>query len=239
MPRVLMVDNAALFRMLEGSFLRRAGWEIVCACRGREVVEKARALLPDLVLLDTAVADLDASACLQALRSDPQVRPIPIVVLMDPSAAAPCEVAGADATLAHPVEPAALEATLCALGMVPARRGRRRPARLPARVETPVGVLRGRVKDISRTGIFLTLPRPIPIESTVELRLSLPAPEGPGRVQAHGIVVRHVAEDLGSHLIAGVGVRFTAVDERSESLIDRFVSLTSLPGEERAGEEIA
>lgn len=239
MPRVLMVDSSALFRLLEGSFLRRAGWEIVRAGQGDDVVAKARALLPELVLLDTTVPDLDAPACLQALRSDPRIRPIPVVVLAHPTATALCKAAGADATLAHPVEPGTLESTLCALGQVCSRHGRRRPARLPARVETAVGILRARVKDISRTGIFLTLPRPIPIESAVELRLSLPAPEGSRRVQAHGIVVRHVAEDLGSHLIAGVGVRFTAVDERSESLIDRFVSLASPSGEERAGQEIA
>lgn len=238
MPRVLMVDDAALFRMLEGSFLRRAGWEIVCARQGREVVAKARALQPDLVLLDTTIPDLDAPACVQALRSDPEFGPTPIVALTDSSSTAPGGIAGADATLTRPVEPAVLEATLCTLGQVAARRGRRRPARLPARVETPAGVLRGWVKDISHTGIFLTLPRPIPIQSAVELRVSLPAPEGPGLVQAQGVVVRHVAEDLGSHLIAGVGVRFTVVDERSESLIDRFVSPAALEGEELAGEEI-
>ena len=31
MSRVLMVDNAALFRMLDASFLRRAGWDIATA----------------------------------------------------------------------------------------------------------------------------------------------------------------------------------------------------------------
>ena len=239
MPRVLMVDNALLFKMLEESFLRRAGWEIVRAFRSTDVIEKVRALRPDLVLLDTAAPDLDAPGCLRELRSDARSRPMPVLVLADPADTTRCKAAGADATLAHPVEPAALVSALCDLARVPSRRGMRRPARLPARVETAAGVLRGRVKDISRTGIFLTLPRTIPIESTVALRLSLPPPDGPRRVEARGMVVRHVTEDLGSHLIAGVGVRFTAVDARSESLIDRFVRRGSPSGAEPAGEKIA
>jgi len=48
---------------------------------------------------------------------------------------------------------------------------------------------------------------------------------GLGVAKTFTFLPAYVAEDLGSHLIAGVGVRFTAVDERSESLIDRFVSL--------------
>jgi two-component system cell cycle response regulator DivK len=239
MPRVLMVDSAALFRMLEESFLRRAGWEIVCAPRGGALVDKARALLPDLVLLDTTARDCDAPVCLAALRSESRLSRMPVVVLADPAAATLCEAAGADATLAHPVEPAALESRLSALAQVSSRRGTRRPARLQALVETAAGVLRGRVKDISRTGVFLALPRPIPIESRVALRMRLPAPEGSGRVQAHGIVVRRVGEDLGSHLIAGIGVRFTAVDERSGRLIDRFVSPAPPAGGEGAREVIA
>jgi CheY-like chemotaxis protein len=236
MPRVLMVDTAVLFRMLEGSFLRREGWEIVCAARGTDVIDKARTLRPEIVLLDATAPGLDARACLRALREEP--RPVPVVMLTD-AGNDPRGGEGADAVLTHPVEAAALESALCELGQVPWRRGARRAARLTARVTTAEGLLRGRVKDISRTGIFLTLPRPLPIDSAVGLSLILPAPEGPRRVQAQGIVVRRVAEESASHLIAGVGVRFTSVDERSGSLIDRFVSQAAPRGEERADQVTA
>ena len=237
MPRVLMVDTAVLFRMLERSFLRREGWEIVCAARGKDVIDKARTLRPELVLLDANAPGLDAPACLRALRAEG--RSVPVVMLTDAGTAPLREGEGADAVLTHPVEAAALESALSALGQVPSRRGARRPARLAARVTTAEDLLRGRVKDVSRTGIFLTLPRPLPIESAVGVSLSLPAPGGPRRVQAHGIVVRRVAEESASHLIAGVGVRFTSVDERSASLIERFVSQTATRGEERADQVTA
>src|SRR5262245_7786 len=231
MPRVLMVDTAVLFRMLEGSFLRREGWEIVCAARGKDVIDKARTLQPELVLLDATAPGLDARACLRALRAE--AGPVPVVMLTD-AGAARGEGEGADAVLTHPVEAAALESALSELGQVPSRRGARRAARLSARVTTAEGLLRGHVKDISRTGIFLALPRPLAIDSAVGLSLTLPTPEGPRRVQAQGLVVRRVADESASHLIAGVGVRFTSVDERSASLIDRFVSQAVSRGEERA-----
>jgi CheY-like chemotaxis protein len=234
-----MVDSAVLFRMLEGSFLRRSGWDIDCAARGGAIVEKARTLRPELVVLDVLAPDLDAPACLRALRSDQAAGRIPIVVLASDATRSDLEAAGADTILSHPVEPAALETALCALARVSSRHGRRRPARMGARVDTPEGILRGRVKDISRTGLFLTLSRTLPIESTVGVRLSLPAPGGPRPVQARGVVVRCVPEEIGSHLIAGVGVRFTSVDEGSGSLIDRFVGPARPPTDARKGEMIA
>ena len=63
MSRVLMVDNAALFQMLEPSFLRRGAWDIERAGHGVDLVEKARRNPPDLVekagkLLENSVADI-------------------------------------------------------------------------------------------------------------------------------------------------------------------------------------
>jgi hypothetical protein len=49
-------------------------------------------------------------------------------------------------------------------------------------------------------------------------------------------VVRQVPDDRGSHLVAGVGVRFTGVDATSESIIDRYVSLDV---DDRANDEDA
>jgi hypothetical protein len=97
--------------------------------------------------------------------------------------------------------------------------------RATARVDTPAGVVHGRLKDISRSGAFLALQPPLPLDSTVALALRLPVPGSPREIQARGVVVRQVPDDRASHLVAGVGVRFTGVDATSESIIDRYVNL--------------
>ncbi len=226
MSRVLMVDDAALFQMLETSFLRRWGWEIVRARRADELLEKARALPPDLILLEGGCPELDAPECVAALKSDPQLQAVPILVLAAPDEAGRCSDAGADAVLTLPVQPSALETALCSLGQVPHREGTRRLARVLVRVDALTGPLRGKVKDISRTGLFLSVRENLPLHAPVELALKLPVAEGPETVRAQGVVVRRVDAHPESHLIPGVGVRFVELDTITESIIDRYVNQT-------------
>jgi CheY-like chemotaxis protein len=223
MPRILMIDNAELFRALEASFLRRAGWEIVRARDGKEILERAHQRPPDIVLLDTTGHPVDAPACVAALRKDPAIRTAAVVILADPSSGASYEGLGADVILMRPVEPAALEAALCRFGAERARTQRRRAVRAPARVTSAYGACRARLKDISRTGLFLALPQPIPVDTALELRISLPDRDGTHAVSARGTVVRQVEDDPASHLIAGVGVRFTGFEADAESIIEHFV----------------
>lgn len=236
MSRVLIVDHPPLFMTLEASFLKRAGWEIACGHGPGEMVERAAAAPPDLILLDTSTPDFDTPACILELKAAKPTSSVPLLVLSDPALARECEAAGADATLAHPVLGAALEAALCALAGVTTRFGRRRGARVPARVDTPAGAMRGRLKDISRSGAFLALERPLAVDSKVEMALRLPVPGTSRDIQARGVVVRQVPDDGTSHLVAGVGVRFTGVDATSESIIDLYVSL-DVDADRDAGDE--
>jgi CheY-like chemotaxis protein len=225
MSRILVVDEAGLFRMLEATFFRRLGCEIVRARDSADVIAKASAGPPDLILLDTERPGLDGPGCLRILKSDPALRTIPVLVVASSSGAVECSAAGADATLTRPLETGMLERTLCSLGHVSHRRWRRRHARLPVRVSSATGARQGRLKNISRSGLFLALPSPLPLEAPVSLSLRLPAPDGDERpLRARGVVVRQVPPDPLSHLIPGVGVRFVGVDRDTESLIERFVN---------------
>jgi len=87
-------------------------------------------------------------------------------------------------------------------------------------------VRRVRLKDISRSGLFLSLPEPLPLESPVALSLRLPGPSGERPLKARGVVVRQVPDDPDSHLIPGVGVRFVEIDPRDEERIDHYVRQT-------------
>jgi CheY-like chemotaxis protein len=224
MSRVLMVDNAALFRMLDASFLRRAGWDIAAARTPADLVDRARREAPDLVLLDSRDG-FDAAGCVRLLKRDTDLCAIPVLVLALPADAASCEDAGAEAILNHPAITAAVETTLCALARIAPRHGHRRAARLAARVSTPNGQLRGRLRDISASGAFLTLPRPIAAGTALELHLRLPLPEGERDFDARAIVVREVGDEPGSPRVAGIGVRFTGIGDDAASIIDRYVSL--------------
>jgi CheY-like chemotaxis protein len=223
MSRILMVDNAVLFQILETSFLRRVGCEIVRAASSDEVMDKARGLSPDLILLDDDHPRIDARACLLSLRSDAELRSIPVLVIGDPWTVPGSEQETAIAFVSRPLDPPALEGALSALANVARRDDSRRPARLRALVGGPTGALRCRVKNISRSGLFLSLPAPLPLRSAISVSLSLPAGYSRRPLKVRCVVVRQVPAAPESYLIPGVGVRFVELDASSESLIDRYV----------------
>jgi len=224
MSRVLMSDSAALFQMLEPSFLKRGGWAIARAEKGHDLLEAARDTPPDLILIDSECLGEDPAPCLGMLKSDPELRSIPVVTIGEADDAARCRAAGADAAVSRPVEPEALVSLLCSLAHVAGRQGVRSAARVAAQIDTATAHLRGRVKDIGPGGLFIALPEPLPIQEQLDVCMRLPVGSSRRRVRARGVVVRQVFPDRESHLIPGVGVRFTEVDAASRQLISAFVA---------------
>ena len=218
-----MVDDAGLFRMLEASFLRRLGCEIQRARDSTDIMRKASDGAPSLILLDAQKSGLDGAGCVRALKSDPSLRAIPVLVVASGEDVKACCEAGADATLTRPLEPGALELALSSLDRLAHREGLRRSAAGWVRLDAPPGPVRGRLKDISRSGLFVALPEPLPTDQRIGVSLRVPGPDGQRQVRAQGVVVRQVRPDPDSHLIAGVGVRFVEIDPRDERYIDRYV----------------
>ena len=223
MSTILMVDDAGLFQLLEASFLKRTGCRIVRAVDRPDCLAKARSLAPDLILLVTDHPSLDGVECIRELKADPSLRAIRILAVSDPEGAERCAAEGADDVLTRPVSRGRLIKTLESYGCVPRRSGARRSARLPTQIESSEGDRRGRLKDISRSGLFVAMPKPFAVNEPVNLSLHVPGPRGRANLRARGVVVRQVTDDPESHLLSGVGVRFTEMDSTTESLLDYFV----------------
>jgi two-component system, OmpR family, alkaline phosphatase synthesis response regulator PhoP len=78
---VLVVDDERAIRMLCRVNLNAAGMDVVEAENGRQALELARTELPDLVLLDVMMPDVDGWAVARALAADALTRDIPVVFL--------------------------------------------------------------------------------------------------------------------------------------------------------------
>lgn len=79
--RILVVednaDNLALVRFL----LERAGYHVLEADTGLKGLRVARQELPDLILLDMALPELDGWSVAKELKRDPATQGIPLVAL--------------------------------------------------------------------------------------------------------------------------------------------------------------
>jgi two-component system cell cycle response regulator DivK len=81
MSKILIADDRAPSRELIREILEISGYEVVEASDGGEALEKARELVPDLILLDIEMPTLDGFDVIQQLRSDPRFTATPIVAL--------------------------------------------------------------------------------------------------------------------------------------------------------------
>jgi len=71
MATILLADDSADLRTLYAPLLRLHGHEVHEAADGREAIEEARRLRPDLLLLDIWMPGLNGFEVLDALRCDP------------------------------------------------------------------------------------------------------------------------------------------------------------------------
>lgn len=80
--KVLIVDDDEDVRNITDLAVTRIGkWETVLASGGREGVEKARSTLPDVILLDVMMPDVDGPTALGLLLADPNTANIPVIFL--------------------------------------------------------------------------------------------------------------------------------------------------------------
>src|SRR5580704_632540 len=80
-PKILVVDDEPDAIELIKFNLKAAGYEVVTAADGDEALKKARAIMPDLIVLDVMLPEVDGLEVCKILRRDQRVSAIPIIML--------------------------------------------------------------------------------------------------------------------------------------------------------------
>lgn len=79
--RLLLVEDSTTMRRMIGALLEEEGYEVATAVDGRDGLEKARASVPELILTDYEMPELDGPGLCRALKADAELRPIPVIML--------------------------------------------------------------------------------------------------------------------------------------------------------------
>src|SRR4051794_9279298 len=81
MLTILVADDEPVNRALIQRRLEREGYHVLTAQNGNEAVEKAREALPDLVILDVMMPEMDGMDARRLLKENEKTRDIPIIFL--------------------------------------------------------------------------------------------------------------------------------------------------------------
>ena len=110
--RVLVIDDDETVRDLMRRVLSREGFDVVTASDGQEGLALARELRPSVITLDVMMHEMDGWSVLQAIRADPALADIPVVMLSILDEKQRGFALGASAYLTKPVDRARLAAAL-------------------------------------------------------------------------------------------------------------------------------
>ena len=131
-PRILIVDDQPMNVDILQTRLAVHGYEILTAYDGEEALARARAQLPDLILLDIMMPKMDGIEVCQRLKADTSLPFMPIIMVTakaDTKDVVAGLEAGADEYLTKPVDQASLVARVKSMLRIKALHERCRSSR--------------------------------------------------------------------------------------------------------------
>src|SRR5262245_7137137 len=124
--KILTVEDAPNIRKLIAYNLKRAGYEVLEAEDGKAAVRVLQQVVPDLIVLDIRMPEMDGFALLELMRRYPKAAAIPVIMLTALSTATDLDRAlqlGVVDYLVKPLDPtlliAKVESALAREGMGP------------------------------------------------------------------------------------------------------------------------
>ena len=115
-PKVLLVDDDPLMHRLYSPHIQRAGYQMLSAFTGVEAIDLAARELPQVIVMDIMMPQMDGLSAIRLIRSDKATKDIPVVVITaNPQyhlSQQESEWAGATIFLTKPFGPASLVAAI-------------------------------------------------------------------------------------------------------------------------------
>lgn len=79
--KVLIVDDNTDIRMIMRRLLERHGFQVREAANGKRALEQLKIEVPDVMLLDMMMPEMSGLEALAAIRKDPKVAHLPVVMV--------------------------------------------------------------------------------------------------------------------------------------------------------------
>lgn len=81
MIKILIIEDDPLMARLYQKAFTFEGYEVETAADGQEGIDKVRSIKPTLVLLDVMMPKMNGLEVLAKLKSDPETKSIPVIIL--------------------------------------------------------------------------------------------------------------------------------------------------------------
>jgi uncharacterized protein (TIGR02266 family) len=219
--KILVVDDAAMFRDLESLFLARCG-HVLTASDGDEAWEIAKRERPDVVVTDLAMPGVPGDALCRRIKADVDLRRTPVIVVASRDAGEEHERAvraGADDVVDKPINRVSLIQAVNHFLRLAVRGLVRVSLDTDVHIAGSDGEVWARSRNVSRGGIFVESDRALPPDSEVQLEFALPETR-----EALSPTAKVVWRRAATHtLAAGLGLQFLKLDREAARRLDEYV----------------
>jgi len=227
--RILLADSSSFCLDVEKWFLKESPVIIFTAEDGARAINLIRQVRPDLVYLEYALPVMDGVSCCRAIKADPDLAAIPVVMVAatDGAAVEECRDAGCDAVIVKPLNRREfLEVGRSFLGRI-----NRREVRVPCRSSVVCrmegNIFYGTIEDVSSNGMFVGATCAAREGDIIEMKFLLPG-EASEVVTATARVawVNGGRRRRNRNLPVGFGVVFQGLDTTAAERIQEFIEHT-------------
>ncbi len=77
----MVVDDSPMVRKLIAQKLEMCGYEVICSADGIEALKTMQETVPDLILLDTVLPQMDGYQVCQSIRDNELTKNVPVVMI--------------------------------------------------------------------------------------------------------------------------------------------------------------
>ena len=173
--RILLADDSRFFRSIEGQFLKKTPVEIIEAEDCNTALSAVRNEKPDLVYMAFSLPKDGGISCCQAIKNDPELRSVPVVIICDQNELEQPELArqkGCDACLVKPLD----KHSFLQIGRqyLAGIREHRQPSFFPVTITVNGEEFNSKCLDLSGGGMFVESQAEIPAGTLVNLSFKLP-----------------------------------------------------------------
>jgi len=222
MDKILLVDDVKLLLELQKRFLASSRVQIFTAHDGFEALEVARRELPQLIVMDKYMPNMDGLTCCREIKRDPDLRHIPVVMVSNAAHADEVEEfrgMGVDAYLPKPLEGKQFLDTIKRYISSIERRSPRVPCRVTVRLICDSVTHAGVSEDLGTGGIYVATGHPFSRGDELLLSFLLPGCDAP--IEARGRVawVNRGDSPAKPALSPGIGIEFIQITGSGMTLV--------------------
>ncbi len=113
--KILIVDDEHYLIDIQEQIIKREGYDSIAAENGKQAVDIAAAQLPDLILLDFSLPDMDGLEVARLIHANPKTQSTPIIVVTGGTSLEQkdkCLAAGFDDYITKPFTPKQLVSSI-------------------------------------------------------------------------------------------------------------------------------